>query len=153
MRNPLILNYDQNLQSLVVFASNVWSQTSVTTPTMFRNDDYELTLQVFSDSSTTPATQANLAAINTASLVLDVGNLGVKAILSSNSASFTTANLASGQLTCTINTHSANLTASILTMPLKSYYMQIVGEDNSVGNTQQIMVTPLIIRNTIGTGS
>jgi hypothetical protein len=154
--NPLTIYFDQSLQHTVVqTAVNVWSDASTTTPTLYRNDQYLLQLQVYSDSSTTPATEANLAAINTSSLQLDIGLLGTAPIISINNSGgdFVTTDMDTGRLDCYINTHSANLTASITTLSLKSYTMQIVGIDDSIGCTQNIFVTPVIIKNVVGTGS
>ena len=155
-RNPLNLWYDQNLQNLVVQTNTTWSESSVVTPTMFRNDEYLLKLQVYSDSSTTPATQANLTGINTSSWVLDIGSFGASPVITRSSADFNTdpwANTNVGQITCLVNTHSTALTSAIGTKTLKEYLMQITAEDNSVGNTQNICVFKVIINNVVGTGS
>lgn len=153
-RNPLNLTFDQDLQNLVVLSNTTWSETSVTTPSLFRNDEYLLKLQVFSDSSTTPATEANLASINTSSWVLNIGSYGATPVITISDSDFNTdgwANTSAGQITCLVNTHSTALNTAIGTKRLKSYLMQITAEDDSVGDTQKIAVFEVIINNVVGT--
>ena len=147
-RTNMFLNYDQSNQVLVSNASSVWVTSSLM-PELNRNDQYLLDLTVYSD----PPTTANLASINTSSFILTIGGLGADPVLTMDDATFDATNAASGEISCEINTHSANLTAAITTSTVKNYYALIAGTDNAIGCSQVIAQFPVKIRNVVGTGS
>lgn len=146
MRTPITLYYDTTELSLIYNSAGTYLTDSIPAQ-MIRNDHYEITLNVYNDAPT----QANLSSINTSSYQYEIGPLGEEYVVISTD--FDSSNAASGILITNVNTHSANLTADILTSPEKWYYSVITGTDDAIGSSQIIARFQTKILNTVGTSS
>jgi len=152
-RIDLSLNYDQSELALIrQNTSGTWTTANIDLPKVTRNNDYLLKLQVYDDAPTA----ANLSAINTSSWQYDLGLLGTAPVITLDSTSFNTdgwANTTAGKITVNINTHSTSLTTAIGTDKYKTYYQQITGLDDAVGNQNLTVVFESLVSNVVGASS